>query len=239
MTIKKRNQIYSTKKYIKKYAKKIFKQDVQIRKFDFKIRRDDKSLNFDYMIVRKKDVISIKHLFDDFIKNDNVCFHYDVYQYFEKCRNKSFDDKYWHCCVNDKILFDIMIFKTNFQIVTKIFHDFEKNEILRRDENLKYLNNFMYQIQNLKNNDSFARLIKRCKIFLKMTIIFNNVLSFINENANVNEINNVWITFRIMKSIHYVLNVLFVDSNDRRRFCQIYFFDFSQKVLLKRLIHDE
>ena len=36
-----------------------------------------------------------------------------------------------------------------------------------------------------------------------------------------------------------MLSVFFVDSNDRRRFCQIYSFDFSQKILLKRLIHDE
>ena len=36
-----------------------------------------------------------------------------------------------------------------------------------------------------------------------------------------------------------MLSALFVDSNDRRRFCQIYSFDFSQKILLKRLTHDE
>ena len=42
-----------------------------------------------------------------------------------------------------------------------------------------------------------------------------------------------------MKSIHHILNVFFVDSNNRRRFCQIYSFNFSQKILLKRLIHDE
>ena len=42
-----------------------------------------------------------------------------------------------------------------------------------------------------------------------------------------------------MKSIHHMLNVFFVDSDDRRRFCQIYSFDSSQKILLKRLIHDE
>ena len=42
-----------------------------------------------------------------------------------------------------------------------------------------------------------------------------------------------------MKSVHHILNVFFVDLNDRRRFCQIYSFDFSQKIFLKRLIHDE
>ena len=42
-----------------------------------------------------------------------------------------------------------------------------------------------------------------------------------------------------MKSIHYMLNVFFVDSDDRRRFCQIYSFDSSQKILLKRLTHDK
>ena len=42
-----------------------------------------------------------------------------------------------------------------------------------------------------------------------------------------------------MKSIHHMLNVLLVDSNDRRRFCQIHSFDSSQKILLKRMIHHE
>ena len=96
------------------------------------------------MIARKQDVILTKHVFDDFIKNDNVCSHCDIYQYFEKCRIKFFDDKYEHCCVNDKILFDMMTSETNSEIVAKMFDDFEKNEVLRRDENLKYLNNFMY-----------------------------------------------------------------------------------------------
>ena len=36
-----------------------------------------------------------------------------------------------------------------------------------------------------------------------------------------------------------MLNAFLIDSNDRRRFCRIYSFDFSQKILLKRLIHDE
>ena len=87
--------------------------------------------------------------------------------------------------------------------------------------------------------NSRKRLSKRYKKFQEMIIIFNNVLSFINENAKMNEIYNVWITFRIMKLIHHMLNAFLIDSNDRRRFCRIYSFDFSQKILLKRLIHDE
>ena len=96
---------------------------------------------------------------------------------------------------------------------------------------------FTFYITNDFN--SFKRLIKRCKKFQKMIITFNNVLSFINESVKMNEINNAWIIFRIIKSIHHMLNVFFVDSNDRRRFCQIYSFDLSQKILLKRLIYDE
>ena len=90
-------------------------------------------------------------------------------------------------------------------------------------------------------NDSNLRkrLIKRCKKFQEMIIIFNNVLSFINESAKMHEEYSAWTTFRIMRSIHHVLSALLADSNDRRLFCQIYFFDSSQKILLKRLIHDE
>ena len=36
-----------------------------------------------------------------------------------------------------------------------------------------------------------------------------------------------------------MLSALLVDSNDRRRFCQIYSFDSSQEILLKRMTHDE
>ena len=80
----------------KTYAKKIVKQCVQIRKTNFKIRRDDKNLNFDYMIVRKKNVIFDKYILSKLHdKHDNnVYFFGDIYQYFEKCHCKFIDDKY-------------------------------------------------------------------------------------------------------------------------------------------------
>ena len=87
----------------KAYAKEIVKQRVRVRKSDLKTRRDDKSLNFDYMIARKKDVIFDKHVLFEFQIDDNVCSFCDVYQYVEECHRKFTDDKYWHCCVNDKI----------------------------------------------------------------------------------------------------------------------------------------
>ena len=46
----------------KAYAKEIVKQRVRIRKFNFKNRRDDKNLNFDYMIARKKNVMFEKYV---------------------------------------------------------------------------------------------------------------------------------------------------------------------------------
>ena len=45
----------------KAYAREIVRQRVRIRRSDLKNRRDDKSLSFDYMIVRKKDVIFAKY----------------------------------------------------------------------------------------------------------------------------------------------------------------------------------
>ena len=91
-----KNSRLLNRKSKKTYAKKIVKQRVRIRKTDFKTRRDDKSLNFDYMIVRKKDVIFDKHVLSKLQnKNDNnVCSFCDVYQYFEKCHRKLIDDKY-------------------------------------------------------------------------------------------------------------------------------------------------
>ena len=90
---KKKSRLFNRKNK-KTYAKKIVKQRVRIRKFDFKNRRDDKSLNFDYMIVRKKNVIFEKYVLSKLKNKNNVCFFCDVYQYVEKCYRKFIDDKY-------------------------------------------------------------------------------------------------------------------------------------------------
>ena len=206
MKIKKKSRLLN-KKDKKTYARKIVKQRVRIRKFDFRIRRDDKSLNSDYMIARKKDVIFEKHVLFELQKNHNVCSFCDAYQYDEKCHNKFFDDKYWHCCVNDKISFDMIIFEANSDVVAKLFDDFDKNAILQRDENFKYFDHFLWKMRFTDDFNSRKRLSKRCKKFQKMIITFNNVLSFIHDNTKMNEMHNVWITFRIMKSIHHMLNV--------------------------------
>ena len=132
-----------------------------------------------------------------------------------------------------------MISEADSDVVAKMLDDFEKNATLQRDVDFKYLNHLLYEMKSTNDSNSRKRLIKRFKKFQEMIITFNNVLSFINESAKMNEVHNVWTTFRIMRSIHHMLNALLVDSNDRRRFCQIYSFDSSQKTLLKRLIHDE
>ena len=75
------------------YAKKIVRQRIRVRKTDFKIRRDDKSLNSDYMIARKKNVIFDKHVLSELHDehDKNACSFCDVYQYFEKCHRKFID----------------------------------------------------------------------------------------------------------------------------------------------------
>ena len=90
---KKKSRLFN-KKDKKTYAKKIVKQRVRIRKIDFKIRRDDKNLNFDYMIARKKNVIFDKYVLSKFQIKKNACFFCNVYQYDEKCHRKFIDDKY-------------------------------------------------------------------------------------------------------------------------------------------------
>ena len=92
----KKNSRLFNRKNKKTYAKEIVKQRVRIRKSDFKNRRDDKNLNFDYMIARKKNVIFEKHVLSKFENknNENVCFFCNVYQYVEKCHRKFIDDKY-------------------------------------------------------------------------------------------------------------------------------------------------
>ena len=84
-----------------------------------------------------------------------------------------------------------MIFETNFEIVTKLFDDFEKNAILQRNNDFKYFDFFFYEIRFTNDFNLFKRLNKQCKKFQKIIIIFNNVLSFINENAKMNKLYNV------------------------------------------------
>ena len=84
----------------------------------------------------------------------------------------------------------MMISETNFDVVTKMLDDFEKNATLQRDVDFKYLNHFLYEMRFTDDFNSRKRLSKRCKKFQKMIITFNNVLSFISENAKMNEKHN-------------------------------------------------
>ena len=65
--------------------------------------RDERKLRRDWMIkkmfVRKQNLYV---LFELQLKS-NRCSHCKIYQYDEKCREKSYEEKYWHCCFNDKI----------------------------------------------------------------------------------------------------------------------------------------
>ena len=90
---KKKSRLFNRRNR-KAYARKIVKQRVRIRRSDSKTRRDDRSLNFDYMIARKKNVMFEKHVLSELQKNYNVCSFCDAYQYDEKCHSKFFDDKY-------------------------------------------------------------------------------------------------------------------------------------------------
>ena len=78
----------------KTYAREIVRQRVRVRRSDSRTRRDGRSLSFDYMIARKKDVVSEKYVLSELQKNHNVCPFCDAYQYDEKCHSKLFDDKY-------------------------------------------------------------------------------------------------------------------------------------------------
>ena len=85
----------------------------------------------------------------------------------------------------------MMTSETDSEAVAKLLDDFEKNAALQRDQNFKYLDDFMWQLKSTNDFTSRQRLIRRCKKFQKMIIIFNNVLSFISENAKMNELHSV------------------------------------------------
>ena len=60
-------------------------------------------------------------------QQSNKCFYCKIYQYDEKCRDKSRKNKYWHCCFNDKIFNNIRTFENDDDVINVLFDDFEKN----------------------------------------------------------------------------------------------------------------
>ena len=60
------------------------------------------------------------------------------------------------------------------------------------------------------------------KKFQKFIVIYNNVFFFCNETVIVDKKNNIFNTFRVMNEIKHLFEVMFVEKNDVKRFCQIY-----------------
>ena len=175
----------------------------RVRKSKSKNTRDDINLNFDYFNVRKFDFIFDKHLFFDLRIDDNFCFFCNVYRYFEK-RDKNINKQYWHCCFNDKISFNMMIFERDLEVIETFFDDSKKNQKFRREREIEQiLDKFLYEIiSHVQSSNDFmnkARRTKRSKKFHEYIIIYNNVLSFCNEKIKMNEKHNVWTIFRVMK----------------------------------------
>ena len=68
----------------------------------------------------------------------------------------------------------MIIFETNFNVVTKLFDDFEKNAILQRDANFKYLNHFLYEMRftndfnNRKRSSRKYFIVYRHKVYKRI-----------------------------------------------------------------------
>ena len=71
--------------------------------------------------------------------------------------------------------------------------------------------------------------------FQKLKIAYNNVFSFCYKFFIVDRINNVWTTYRCQNSIKHLLEILFVEFDDVKRFVQIHIIDFIQFFLKRRI----
>ena len=83
------------------------------------------------------------------------------------------------------------------------------------------------------------RKTKISKKFQKLIVIYNNVLFFCNEAAIVDKKNSIFNTFRVMSEIKHLLEVMFVEKSDVKRFCQIYQMNSFQDIIERRLNLDE
>ena len=68
-------------------------------------------------------------------------------------------------------------------------------------------------------------------------MIYNNVF-FCNESTKMNYKHNDFNIFRCMNEIKYLIDVLFANSNDVYKFCQIYQINFFFKTIEKRMKND-
>ena len=103
-----------------------------------------------------------------------------------------------------------MTSEADFETVAKLPDGLKKDAALRRDDDLRYLNNLMWEVETSELGlRFFKRRAKRSKGFQEMLIIYNNVLSFCSEGAKMDEKHSSWAAFRIMGSVHHVLSALF------------------------------
>ena len=78
------------------------------------VYRDDKLLNRKHIIVKTLQIRSKKYVLSRLHTFENKCSHCFVYQYNEKCYEKSSKSKYWHCCFDDKIFNELFIVESDF-----------------------------------------------------------------------------------------------------------------------------
>ena len=175
------------------------------------------------------------YTFSSFRQNENICFHCDAYQYKKKCQIRNFVTKYWHCCFDDKISKNIVKSENDFDALKIMFDDFNKNNLRVLVDAIKIeLQNLLWQMK-MNSNTNLKRKTQFNTEFQKLEIAYNNVLSFCNEFSTIDRINNAWTTYRCQNSIKHLLEILFVEFDDVKRFAQIHIIDFIQKTLKRRM----
>ena len=78
------------------------------------VYRDNKLLNRKHIIAQTSQIRLKKYIISFLYTFENKCSYCFVYQYNEKCYEKSSKSKYWHCCFDDKIFNELFIVESDF-----------------------------------------------------------------------------------------------------------------------------
>ena len=158
-------------------------------------RRDGRVLGPDYMIARRRDITPALHelglLRDQ--AGDNMYPYCSAYQYAEECRTKPTGKKHCHCCADGRVSPNMMTSKLNTNSGASMPDGPEKEGIRRRDEDLKYLDDLLYKL-----NDSRKRRGKRSRRFHEKIVTYNSLLPFTSKGAKIDEKHSTWATVRTM-----------------------------------------
>ena len=147
--------------------------------------RDDKSLSNKHMIAKMLENRSEKYVVPFLHTFENKYSHCFIYQYNEKCYEKTHKSKYWYCCFDDKIFNKLFTAESDFVNIKKLFDEKKKNKLRAIKAKIqRKFHNLLYDMKFDFDNSDQQRKIEINKKFQKLIVIYNNVLFFVMRSSS-------------------------------------------------------